>query len=161
MILRLRAREMASMHSHLTSAYPEEGCGVMLGMEGEGAREVRRVIGFENQREDSRQNRYLIAPEQFLAADKEARAAGLDVLGFFHSHPDHPARPSDFDREHAWPYYSYLIVSLAHGTVTDTRSWQLTDDRLRFEPETLELLPDDASAAPRPESPAGGRGDLR
>jgi proteasome lid subunit RPN8/RPN11 len=160
-ILRLRTNEMALVHAHLSLAYPEEGCGVMLGVEREEAREVRRVIGFENRREDSRHNRYLIAPEQFLAADKEARAAGLDVLGFFHSHPEHPAQPSDFDREHAWPYYSYMIVSIERGQAVDTRSWRLTDDRLRFEPETLELLPDDSSAAPRPEALPGGRGDLR
>jgi len=68
------------------------------------------------------------------------------VVGFFHSHPDHPASPSAFDLEHAWPYYSYLIVSVGRGRVADARAWRLATDRSRFEPETLEPSP--AEAAP-------------
>ena len=142
MSLRLSSRDRERMHEHLREAYPEEGCGVMLGRDSADARDVVEVIPFENQREDSRANRYLIAPEQFLAADREARARGLDVIGFFHSHPDHPAQPSAFDLEHAWPYYSYLIVSVERGRAVDTRAWRLLEDRSRFEPETLELKPD-------------------
>jgi proteasome lid subunit RPN8/RPN11 len=141
----LRAREAGEIHAHLTRAYPEEGCGVLLGRDGE-PRVVERVIGLENRRQDSRGRRYLIAPEQFLAAEKEARAAGLDVVGFFHSHPDHPAQPSAFDRKHAWPYYSYLIASVERGRVTDLRSWRLAGDRSGFEPEPLELPPGGVSA---------------
>ena len=147
-MLRLRARHAEIVHSHLCRAYPEEGCGVLLGREAEGERWVERVIAIDNVREDSRHNRYLIAPGQFLAAEREARAADLDVIGFFHSHPDHPSEPSAFDLEHAWPWYSYLIVSVERGTVKDARSWRLTEDRTRFEPEDLLL------AAPE----AGGRG---
>ena len=141
MSLRLRAQHTDQIHTHLCRAYPEEGCGVLLGRDGGGAREVERVVAFENRREDSRGNRYLIAPEQVLAADREARAAGLEVIGFFHSHPDHPARPSAFDLEHAWPYYSYLIVSVAGGRAGECRSWRLADDRSRFDPEELEVEP--------------------
>ena len=127
------------MNDHLRRAYPEEGCGVLLGREQGGARAVVRVIEFDNTRADSRHNRYVISPEQFLAAERAARDAGLDVLGFFHSHPDHPARPSTFDLEHAWPFYSYVIVSVEKGVVADTRSWRLAEDRSAFEPESLEL----------------------
>jgi proteasome lid subunit RPN8/RPN11 len=63
------------------------------------------------------------------------------VLGFFHSHPDHPARPSAFDLEHAWPYYSYLIVSVVDGKVAGIASWRLAADRTRFDPEPLEPMP--------------------
>jgi len=147
-MLRLRASHTRTVHTHLCRAYPEEGCGVMLGRESNGDREVERVIGFDNVREDSRTNRYLIAPEQFLRAEREARAAGLDVIGFFHSHPDHPSRPSAFDLEHAWPWYSYLIVSVEQGTVSDAHSWRLAEDRSRFEPEDLELDAADAAAGP-------------
>jgi len=143
-MLRLRARHTEIVHSHLCRAYPEEGCGVLLGREVAGARQIERVIGFDNVREESRHNRYLISPEQFLAAEREARREGLDVIGFFHSHPDHPSRPSGFDLEHAWPWYSYLIVSVERGAVKDARSWRLADDRSGFEPEDLEL------AAPEP-----------
>ena len=141
-VLRLRASASQVIHLHLCSAYPEEGCGVLIGREDASSREVVRVVALENQRDDSRGNRYLISPEQFLAAELEARGSGLDVVGFFHSHPDHPARPSDFDREHAWPYYSYLIVSLERGRVADTRSWRLREDRSGFEPEALDPLPE-------------------
>ena len=99
------------------------------------------MIGFENVREDSRNHRYLIAPEQFLSAEREARAFGLDVIGFFHSHPDHPSRPSAFDLEHAWPFYSYLIVSVERGGVKDAHSWRLTEDRSRFEPAIRTIAP--------------------
>ena len=138
-MLRLKTKHTEIVHSHLCRAYPEEGCGVLLGRETHGDREIERVIGFENVREDSRNNRYLIAPEQFLAAEREARKDGLDVIGFFHSHPDHPSRPSTFDLEHAWPFYSYLIVSVERGKVLDAHSWRLTEDRSRFEPEDLML----------------------
>lgn len=147
-MLRLRSKHTEIVHSHLCRAYPEEGCGVLLGREAQGGREVERVIEFENVREDSRNNRYLIAPEQFLAAEREARTSGLDVIGFFHSHPDHPSRPSAFDLEHAWPWYSYLIVSVERGKVKDAHAWRLTDDRSRFEPEDLQLDAPGAAASP-------------
>jgi proteasome lid subunit RPN8/RPN11 len=140
--LRLDARWSEIVRAHLIRAYPEEGCGVMIGLDRDGERRVQSVVPLENRREDSRGNRYLIAPEQFLAAEREARGRGLDVVGFFHSHPDHPARPSAFDLEHAWPYYSYLIVSVERGLVTDQRSWRLAEDRSGFEPESLEILPE-------------------
>lgn len=146
MSLRLRAIHTEQVHAHLCRAYPEEGCGVLLGRDEGAMRTVERVAEFENQREDSRRNRYLISPEQLLTVEREAREEGLDVLGFFHSHPDHPAMPSAFDLEHAWPYYSYLIVSVEQGRVADARAWRLAPDRSRFEPETLERPP--AEAAP-------------
>jgi proteasome lid subunit RPN8/RPN11 len=152
MSLRLGVREHAAIDAHLCGAYPEEGCGVLLGSERGGVREVARALALPNRREDSRGNRYLIAPESFLEAEHAARAAGLDVLGFFHSHPDHPARPSAFDLEHAWPYYSYLIARVERGRLVELRSFRLSDDRSRFEPEPIEL----PRGAARPA--AGGEG---
>jgi len=137
MTLELSPALAERVREHLRRAYPEEGCGVLIGRDQGGRRTVERVAGLENRREDSRRNRYLIAPEQFLAVDREAREAGLDVVGFFHSHPDHPAEPSAFDRDHAWPYYSYLIVSVRGGQVADERSWRLRDDRSGFDPEPI------------------------
>jgi proteasome lid subunit RPN8/RPN11 len=102
---------------------------------------VAQAIAFENAREDSRHNRYLIAPEQFLAAERAAPDASLDVLGVFHSHPDHPAEPSAFDREHAWPRLSYIIVSVAAGRSADLKSWRLSDDRTAFAEEPITLEP--------------------
>ena len=142
MSLRLGAKIAERIHQDLARAYPEEGCGVLLGRELGETREVVRAVTFDNQRDDSRRNRYLISPEQFLAADRAARDEGLDVLGFFHSHPDHPARPSEFDRENAWPWYSYVIVSVLQGRAADTTCWRLAEDRSRFEPEALEHAPE-------------------
>jgi len=143
--LRLRAIHTESLHAHLCRAYPDEGCGVLVGRDEGQERIVERVVPLDNRREAARGNRYLIAPEQLLEVERAAREEGLDVLGFFHSHPDHPARPSAFDLEHAWPYYSYLIVSVVRGNVAAARSWRLAPDRTRFDPEPLETLPAVAS----------------
>ncbi len=142
MSLRLDGTMRDQIDAHLAHAYPEEGCGVLLGRDRDEERTVDRVIVLPNQRSDSRHHRYLISPEQFLAADQEARSSGLDVVGFFHSHPDHPPRPSQFDLDYAWPYYSYLIVSIERGRVAGAQSWRLAPDRSRFEPEAIERLPD-------------------
>jgi len=143
----LDARTHAEMLEHLRRAYPEEGCGVLIGADRDGSRAIARVVGFENRRADERARRYLIAPEQVLEAERLARAADLDVLGFFHSHPDHPAEPSAFDVEHAWPFYTYVIVSVRQGRIAETRAWRLVEDRSRMEPETLVVVPDGAAAA--------------
>lgn len=135
----LRGGPIDTIHTHLLRAYPEEGCGVLLGSEHDGCREITRVVAVANQREDSRHNRYTISPQQFLAAERESREHGVDVLGFFHSHPDHPAQPSAFDLDHAWPGYSYLIVSVLQGRIDTMRSFRLADDRSSFEPETLKM----------------------
>lgn len=122
-------------------SYPEECCGVLIGRpqsQEDGCTIVERILTVQNERADSRGNRYLISPETVLAAQKEARSLGLDIVGYFHSHPDHPARPSEFDREHAWPGYSYLIVAVQNKKVVDTRSWRLSDDRARFEEEAID-----------------------
>ena len=145
MSLCLSASHLGAIHAHLARAYPEEGCGALLGRDQGPKRLVARVAVFENRGEHSRHNRYVIAPEQLLDAEREARAAGLDVVGFYHSHPDHPPLPSAFDLEHAWPYYSYLIVSVERGRAADARVWRLAADRSRFEPESLE--PDPAEQA--------------
>lgn len=129
------------MDAHLRASYPEEGCGLLIGREHADRRDVLDVLPFENRHDETRERRFLIAPEQFLAGEKAARAAGLDVIGIFHSHPDHPCRPSAFDLEHAWPYYSYVIVSVERGRVVETRSWRLREDRSGFDEETIELVP--------------------
>jgi len=123
---------------HAAASYPDECCGVLIGRILGDSTVVERVLSADNERDDSRHNRYLINPETVLAAHKEARALGLDVVGYYHSHPDHPARPSEFDREHAWPGVSYLIVSVEKGNVADSRSWRLADDREKFDEEEIE-----------------------
>jgi proteasome lid subunit RPN8/RPN11 len=123
---------------------------VLLGNDRGDVRTIAHVVPVENLREDSRHNRYVIPPERFLAAEREARSLGLDVVGFFHSHPDHPPEPSRYDREHAWPFYTYLIVSVREGRVVDAKAWRLAADRERFEPEAIETSPDDVPADAHP-----------
>jgi len=140
--LRLRAQAIEVVRDHLCRTYPEEGCGVLIGTESDGVRVVERAEPVANADSDSRQRRYRIAPEQLLEVERGARARDWDVLGFFHSHPDHPAVPSSSDLESAWPYYSYLIVSVVDGSAVESRAWRLGSARAAFEPEALELLPE-------------------
>ena len=135
----LLPRHRLAIDAHAAATYPEECCGVLMGrpLGDGGGTLVERVLPVDNARQDSRGNRYLMSPETVLAAEKEARRLNLDVVGYYHSHPDHPSRPSEFDREHAWPGLSYVIVSVQKGEVADARSWRLSDDRERFEQEEL------------------------
>lgn len=131
-------RHLQTVARHASVSYPEECCGFLIGRASEETTMVERVLSVGNERRDSRHNRYLIHPETVLAAHKEARALGLDVVGYYHSHPDHPAVPSEFDREHAWPWVSYLIVAVQAGKVVAARSWRLAEDRERFDEEAIE-----------------------
>lgn len=131
--LRLSPDVLAAVRGHGERSYPEECCGFLLGRAGaDGGVAVERVLPADNERPDRRVDRYVIGPERVLEVHHQARAAGLDVVGYYHSHPDHLAEPSDFDREHAWPGVSYLIVAVHGGRAGETRSWRLTDDRAGF-----------------------------
>ena len=115
------------------AGYPEEVCGGLLGsVAGNGSIEIVEASPIDNTREDERGRRYLIGADDVLQIERRAEAAGSQVIGYYHSHPDAPAVPSEFDREHAWPWYTYLIVSVVDGEARDARSWRLADDRQRF-----------------------------
>jgi len=101
---------------------------------------AQEVLPLDAPGRESERNRFLIDPLEQLRVEKDARARGLDVLGYYHSHPDHPARPSEYDRDHAWPWYSYIIVSVERGEPKDMTSWVLSDDRARFDSEQIEML---------------------
>lgn len=126
------------IHAHGQAAYPEEGAGLMLGRLEAGDTRVERLLEFTNAREQSaRQNRYLLTAEDVLGGEMEAARLGLDVIGVFHSHPDHPNRPSEFDREWAMPFLSYVITSVQAGVALESRSWLLSEDRSSFSEETI------------------------
>ena len=97
------------------------------------------LVPLVNQRTDAARNRYLIDPESFRRAQEKLDRDGLEVIGVYHSHPDHPAAPSAFDREHAWPWLSYVIVGVARGRAGDMKSWILSDDRAAFDEESITL----------------------
>jgi proteasome lid subunit RPN8/RPN11 len=126
------------IRAHGSETYPYECCGALLGRDSE-PREIVALFPLVNRRDDSPRNRFSVSPQDVVDAEKSARSEGLDVVGWYHSHPDHPARPSQFDREHAWPWYSYIIVSVAEGKPEDMTSWRLNDDRCEFSPETISI----------------------
>jgi proteasome lid subunit RPN8/RPN11 len=130
---------MDQIRAHGEETYPHECCGFLFGGQEDGKRTITRIRRQENERTDSRQNRFLITPAQFRDAEREARKAGLQMVGIYHSHPDSPARPSEYDRDHAWPWYSYLIVSVGRGAAGESRVWELKEDRSGFEAQELEL----------------------
>jgi len=136
--LRLSDGVLAEIRRQGERAYPAECCGVLVGRTGE-LKEVLRVIPVMNRRPYD-PHRYLISPDDLQRADAEVRSASLEVLGFYHSHPDHPAAPSAFDVEHAWPWYSYVIVRVDPGGAAEVTSWQLADDRSAMNPESLEAF---------------------
>jgi proteasome lid subunit RPN8/RPN11 len=140
MALKLTTDIYSQITAHLQAAYPNEGAGILLGGADDDGKTVQAVKPFGNNFEAGEQfHRYLITAEDMLAGEIEAERLGLDVVGIFHSHPDHPAIASEYDREYALPWYSYLIVSVQKGTATDKKSWLLTDDRTKFNEEAVDI----------------------
>ncbi len=136
-MLVLSEEQAGRIRAHGVETYPHECCGALLGSERGLNRVVREIFPLVNRRDDSPRNRFSISPEDFRAAEKAAEARGLELVGWYHSHPDHPPLPSEYDREHAWPWYSYVIVSVAGGETKEMASWRLADNRMRFEPEAI------------------------
>jgi proteasome lid subunit RPN8/RPN11 len=135
MWLTLSAQAEQEIRAHARAEYPYECCGALIGTEQNGQRMVHYVLRLANERVDERERRFFISPQQVLMAERRARQEGLLVLGFYHSHPDHPAIPSEYDRQHALPWYSYVIVSVHGGEPAELRSWRLRDDRSAFDEE--------------------------
>jgi proteasome lid subunit RPN8/RPN11 len=137
----IRGRVVAEIRSALEAAYPREGCGFLVGRV-DGDVRVRGQIQAGNRRAEDRagSTRYLIAPEEFQAVTRRVARDALEIVGVYHSHPDVPPDPSAYDRDHAWPWYQYLIVSVQNGIAGDMRAWQLTDDRRAFVEQTVQIV---------------------
>lgn len=138
MTLRLGASLVEEIRRSGERAYPAECCGVLAGHAG-GVKQVLKLVAVTNRRTDD-PHRYLISPDDLWRIEAEVRLLGLEVLGCYHSHPDHPAEPSAFDTEQAWPWYSYIIVRVDRGGATDLTSWVLNDDRSAMSPESVDVL---------------------
>ena len=124
------------INAHVESAYPEEGAGFLIGVEGE----VKEILALPNAREDeARHNRFLITPEEYLKAELTADKLGLSLIGVFHSHPDCPNIPSEYDREWAQPFFSYIITRVDKGKAVSHRSWRLIEDRSKYEEEEISI----------------------
>ena len=124
---------------HGEESYPEEGAGLLLGKLQDQNRKVTDLMPLDNTFEGGkRKRRYLISPEAMIEAEERAEALGLEILGVFHSHPDHPAQPSEFDRTWAWPWFAYVITSIQNGQSENSRAWLLKEDRSGFDEITLQ-----------------------
>ena len=126
------------MHQHAESDYPNECCGFFYGLVDENQRHVHMVQEVENAKEGDQRRRFQIDPLDYQKAEKYAIDHDLDLLGVYHSHPDHRAEPSEHDRKVAMPYFSYIIISVQDGKTDSSRSWQLNESR-RFEEESIEI----------------------
>jgi proteasome lid subunit RPN8/RPN11 len=136
-MIRLTDEQGAQIKAHGEETYPHECCGFLLGGETDGVKVVQEVRRAANARDDSPRNRYLIPPEELLRVEKDSRGRGLQIIGYYHSHPDVAARPSEYDRQHAWPWYSYLIVSVRGGTAAELLAWVVEDDEGPFVSEEI------------------------
>ena len=138
-MLRLNEELVQRIRAHGEECYPQECCGALLGHEDNSGRAILDLLPLENRHGDSPSTRFTISPDDFRRAEQVARERGLDLVGWYHSHPDHPALPSEFDRAHAWPWYSYVIVTVARGRAGQISAWRLDDNRTRFTPDRLEI----------------------
>jgi proteasome lid subunit RPN8/RPN11 len=151
-MIQLSPEHLQTIHAHAESTYPEECCGIILGYLASEGKIVVEVMPTENawnteagaefsgeRTAESKRRQYAIAPEVMLKTQKEARDRSLNIIGIFHSHPDHPAIPSECDRLYAWQGYSYIIVTVQNGKAGELQSWSL-DDRHQFQAETIENI---------------------
>ena len=130
---------LEAIRSHGRETYPEECCGALLGETRESDALVTLAERILNASPELRERRFSIEPRDYLRLERRAEALGLSLLGFYHSHPDHPASPSAYDREHALPFLHYLVVAVAQGRPGETTSWVLSEDRGTFEREELRV----------------------
>lgn len=139
MKIRLEANTFTDIANHGERDYPYECCGALLGnFDEDGLKVVSETYAISNAREEeAKRTRFLITPAELVKCEKTARSKQLEIVGFYHSHPNHPAIPSAYDLEHAWPVYSYIVVSVQSGKSAGLRSWELSRDRSVFVEEEI------------------------
>jgi proteasome lid subunit RPN8/RPN11 len=130
------------IRQHGERDYPFECCGLLIGrFDGDGRKFVAETYAISNAREEeAKRNRFLIRPEELMRGEKYARQRGMDVVGFYHSHPDDRPVPSQYDLDHAWPTYSYIVVAVEQGRTAGLRSWEMEPDRSKFNEEEIANL---------------------
>jgi len=138
-MIRLTEEHIKQIEAHGERAFPFECGGMLVGnFDAEAGKTVIELLPMENAMDESEQhNRVLILPKDVLRAERYARTKKMDVVGYYHSHPDHPAHPSQFDLDHALPIWSYLIVSVEQGKAVDVRAWEMENDRSKFNEEEI------------------------
>ena len=129
-------RLIEKINAHVEEAYPGEGAGFLLGLDGD----VKDVLPLDNAREEAaRHNRFLLTPKDYMKAEMKAMELGVDLIGVFHSHPDCPNVPSEYDREWAQPFFSYIITRVDEGKAVSHRSWRLVEDRSKYDEEEIKI----------------------
>jgi len=144
--LTLQAAAETAIRRHGREAYPHECCGALIGR----GRVVTEALALTNSTAEGPRRRFLVRPADYRAAERRASETGAELLGFYHSHPDAPARPSRYDLDHAWPVFAYVIVAVAAGEPAALTSWRLLDDRSGFDEEAVTVAPE-----PGPGTPVG------
>src|SRR5437660_2777940 len=137
-MIEIADEHLSEIRAHGERDYPFECCGLLIGRFKDDRKVVVETYAISNAREEeAKRNRFLIRPEELVRGEKYARATSLDVVGFYHSHPDDRAVPSKYDLDHAWPSYSYIVVAVEKGHAADLRSWEMEADRSRFIEEEI------------------------
>lgn len=140
-MIKITEEQLKQIRAHGVNDYPYECCGLLLGRYGADGKVVHEILPISNAREESaKRNRFLILPEELIRGERYSMAKDLEIVGFYHSHPDSPAVPSQYDLEHAWPTYSYIIVSTSADRATDLFSWEQEADRSRFNREEVAVI---------------------
>jgi proteasome lid subunit RPN8/RPN11 len=134
MIIGIQADVLDTIKRHGAAAFPDECCGALIERDGT----IVVALALENTTQEGAARRFRIGPDGYRKADVFARAAGGTLVGFYHSHPDEPARPSQYDLDHAWPNLAYLILAVDAGVPGDVKVWQLRDDRSGFDEGELQ-----------------------
>ena len=132
--LTLTAAVDQAIRAHGQETYPHECCGALVGKDDH----VSAVVSLPNTTEEGPRRRFLVRPSDYRLAEQRASELGGELLGFYHSHPDHPARPSQYDLDHAWPNFAYIIVAVAAGAAQAMTVWYLKEDRSSFEEGSLQ-----------------------
>jgi proteasome lid subunit RPN8/RPN11 len=140
-MITITEEQLGEIRAHGVRDYPYECCGLLLGRYGPNGKVVKETYPISNAREESaKRNRFLIEPAELMRGEKYATGKDLEVVGFYHSHPDSAAVPSQYDLEHAWPTYSYIIVSTTAENANDLFSWEQEADRSKFMQEEVRVV---------------------
>ena len=140
MVIEINDLDLTKIKQYGEVSYPNESCGLLIGKQQNGFKKIYSIFPAENAREEEKQyHRFLITPQTFLEAQKFAEKQNSEIIGFYHSHPDSEAEPSAYDKEHAWPWYSYMIVSVKKNSAERITSWILAEDRSKFDEEEIKI----------------------
>lgn len=147
-MIHISEEQIKQIEAHGERAFPHECGGMLIGRFEDDKKALVELLPMENAMDEAEQhNRVLILPKDVLRAERYARSRGLDVIGYYHSHPDHPAVPSQFDLDHALPVWTYIIVSVEKGKAVDVRAWEMEADRTKFNEEKIFIENEELFAA--------------